>query len=180
MRGAGKRWRWLMVPMAAATLTGCGSDTAVPPGLADRAPIVVPDPSGRTGQPLPSAASVTGEAPSSVTDAQADIEIADQVGDGRSVVLESVDTALGLVHIVIETADGRVLGSDLRTSGLQPVTLRLSQPVSAPTTLIGRMLADDGDGILERGIDQPVIDEEGEQVDEDFDYRLPASPSHDG
>ena len=32
------------------------------------------------------------------------------------------------------------------------------------------MLADDGDGILEVGVDRPVIDDEGEQVAEDFDY----------
>jgi hypothetical protein len=50
------------------------------------------------------------------------------------------------------------------------VTLRLDRPVPGPTELMGRMLADDGDGILELGVDRPVIDDEGEQVAEDFDY----------
>jgi hypothetical protein len=100
----------------------------------------------------------------------ADLDIDDQVGDGRSVVIEAVDTDLRAVHIVIETRDGQILGSDLRTAGLQPVTLRLDQVVSEPTELVGRMLADDGDGILEVGVDRPVIDDEGEQVAEDFDY----------
>jgi hypothetical protein len=115
--------------------------------------------------------SVTGgDEPSSVTDPLADLDIDDQVGDGRSVVIEAVDTDLRAVHIVIETRDGQILGSDLRTAGLQPVTLRLDQVVSEPTELVGRMLADDGDGILEVGVDRPVIDDEGEQVAEDFDY----------
>jgi hypothetical protein len=100
----------------------------------------------------------------------ADLDIDDQVGNGRSVVIEAVDTDLPAVHIVIETRDGLVLGSDMRTAGLQPVTLRLNEPVPEPMELVGRMLADDGDGILELGADRPVIDDEGEQVAEDFDY----------
>jgi len=118
----------------------------------------------------PSAGSVTGDDSSPVTDPAADLDIDDQVGDGRSVVIEAVDTDLRAVHIVIETRDGQILGSDLRTAGLQPVTLRLDQPVPGPAKLVGRMLADDGDGILEIGADRPVIDEEGEQVAENFDY----------
>jgi hypothetical protein len=105
-----------------------------------------------------------------VTDPRADLDIDDQVGDGFSVVIEAVDTDLPAVHIAIETADGVLLGSDLRTEGLQPVTVRLDQPVPGPMELVGRMLSDDGDGILELGVDRPVIDDEGEQVAEDFDY----------
>jgi len=161
---------WLTVPVAVMALTGCASSADPVPEGADLAPIVVPESNTATGQPLTSTASVTEDEPSSVTDAMADIDIDDQVGDGRSVVIEAVDTDLPAVHIVIETRDGVVLGSDLRTAGLQPVTLRLEQPVPEPTELVGRMLADDGDGILEIGVDWPVIDDEGEPVAEDFDY----------
>jgi len=109
---------------------------------------------------------------SPVTDASADLDIDDQAGDGLTVIIESVDTDLQAVHIVIETRDGQVLGSDLRTAGLQPVTMRLDQEVPESMELVGRMLADDGDGILEIGIDRLVVDDEGEQVTEDFDYVL--------
>lgn len=149
----GTGWVWLAVPATVTALAGCASAVDVAPEGADLTPIVVTLPSG---------------SPSS--DPAADLDIDDQVGDGRSVVIEAVDTDLRAVHIVIETRDGQILGSDLRTAGLQPVTLRLDQVVSEPTELVGRMLADDGDGILEVGVDRPVIDDEGEQVAEDFDY----------
>lgn len=164
----GMRWAWLAVPVATVVLAGCSSAADVAPEGADLAPIVVTLPSG--SQSSSSAMSVTGDESSSVTDPLADLDIDDQVGDGRSVVIESVDTDLPAVHIVIETREGIVLGSDLRTAGLQPVTLSLDQPVPEPTELVGRMLADDGDGILDVGADRPVIDDEGEQVAEDFDY----------
>ena len=157
----GTRWAWLAVPLAAAALAGCASVADVAPEGADLEPIVVTFPSSGV-TPSPSAGSVT--------DPLADLDIDDQVGNGRSVVIEAVDTDLPAVHIVIETRDGLVLGSDMRTAGLQPVTLRLNEPVPEPMELVGRMLADDGDGILELGADRPVIDDEGEQVAEDFDY----------
>lgn len=149
----GTGWVWLAVPATATALAGCASAVDVAPEGANLTPIVVTLPSG---------------SPSS--DPLADLDIDDQVGDGRSVVIEAVDTDLRAVHIVIETRDGQILGSDLRTAGLQPVTLRLDQVVFEPTELVGQMLADDGDGILEVGVDRPVIDDEGEQVAEDFDY----------
>lgn len=162
--------RVLAAPFAVAALAGCSSSDASAPQGADLAPIVVQDSNAVSDAPSPTAASVTADSTSPVTDPRADLDIDDQVGDGQSVVIESVDTDLPAVHIVIETRDGVVLGSDLRTSGLQPVTLRLSQSVPGPTELVGRMFADNGDGILQIGIDQPVIDDEGEQVAEDFDY----------
>jgi hypothetical protein len=164
------RWVWFGVPVAAAMLTGCASAGGEAPADANLDPIVVTFPSSTVGSGTSPSGSVTDHASTSVTDPLADLDIDDQVGDGRSVVIEAVDTDLPAVHIVIETRDGLVLGSDLRTAGLQPVTLRLEQPVPEPTELVGRMLVDDGDGILEIGVDRPVIDDEGEQVAEDFDY----------
>lgn len=164
-------WRWLTLTALAIALSGCSSATGAAPEGVDLAPIVVADLDGESQSSLPSAASVTGEM-LSVTDASADLDIDDQAGDGRTVIIESVDTDLQAVHIVIETQDGQVLGSDLRTAGLQPVTMRLNQMVPESMELVGQMLADDGDGILEIGIDGPVIDDEGEQVAEDFDYVL--------
>ncbi len=152
----------------------CASVADTAPAGADLDPIVVAFPSS-SGSSAPVAAPVTGDGPSRVTDPSADLDIDDQVGDGRSVVIEAVDTDLPAVHIVIETRDGVVLGSDLRTAGLQPVTLRLDEPVPGTAELVGRMLADDGDGILDVGADRPVIDDEGEQVAEDFDYVLTAA-----
>ena len=173
-----KRWGWLVVPVAVASLAGCSSTSNEVAGGADLAPVVLSPANSSDTSAAPSAGSVTGGTSSSVTesaiepvtDPMADLDIDDQVGDGLSVIIESVDTDLPNVHIVIETRDGLVLGSDLRTAGLQPVTLRLDQRVPERTKLVGRMLADDGDGILEIGVDRPVIDNEGELVAEDFDY----------
>lgn len=165
------QWRWLTLTTVAIALSGCSSVNEAAPEGADLTPIVVADLGGESESSLPSAASVTGDV-SAVTDARADLDIDDQAGDGSTVVIESVDTNLQAVHIVIETRDGQVLGSDLRTAGLQPVTMRLDQVVPESMELVGRMLADDGDGILEIGIDRTVVDDEGEQVAEDFDYVL--------
>lgn len=165
------RRRWLVVPAVALMLAGCSSSDRAAPPDADLAPIVVADASVES-QPSPSpspSVSVTGEE-SPVTDPRADLDIDDQVGDGRTVVVEAVETDLSAVHLVIETRDGRILGSDLITAGLQPVTLRLDQAVPEPMELVGRILADNGDGILEVGIDLPVVDDEGEHVTEDFNY----------
>jgi hypothetical protein len=160
---------WAALPVAAVALAGCGSGVDAAPDGADLSPVVV-DLAGAAPSAAPAAGSSVAVDPTSLTDPRADLDIDDQVGDGSSVVIESVDTDLPAVHVVIMGEDGSVLGSVLRTAGLQPVTLRLDRPVPGPTELMGRMLADDGDGILELGVDRPVIDDEGEQVAEDFDY----------
>lgn len=174
----GLRCGWWVVPVAVVALAGCSSAPDVAPEGADLAPVMVSLPSVGPAS-SPPAVSVTGDGSSPVTDHLADLDIDDQVGGGLSVVVEAVDTDLPAVHVVIETRDGLVLGSDLRTAGLQLVTLRLDQRVPEPTELVGRMLADDGDGILEFGVDRPVIDGEGEQVAEDFDYVLTQAQSAD-
>ena len=160
---------WLSASLIVLGLSACASGSDARPAGIDVSPIVV-DLAESSVPSTGHSGSVTGAEPPPVTDPRADLDIDDQVGDGLTVVMEAVDTDLTVVHIAIETADGVLLGSDLRTEGLQPVTVRLDQPVPGPMELVGRMLSDDGDGILELGVDRPVIDEEGEQVAEDFDY----------
>jgi hypothetical protein len=82
------------------------------------------------------------------------------------VVIEAVDTDLPAVHIVIGHGTGWCW-PDMRTAGLSR-DLRLNEPVPEPMELVGRMLADDGDGILERAT-APSSTTRG-AGGEDFDY----------
>ncbi len=77
--------------------------------------------------------------------------------------------------VVITDEAGTVLGWDIASPGVQLVSVRLSSPIPASAELLGTLVRDDGDGVLDLATDLPVIDDEGEPVEEDFDYRVSGS-----
>jgi len=131
---------WLSIPLIVLGVSACASGSDALPAGIDVSPIVV-DLAERSVPSTSPSGSVDGGGAAPVTDPRADLDIDDQVGDGLTVVMEAVDTDLPVVHIAIETADGVLLGSDLRTEGRQPVTVRLDQPVpgSCPTTAMASL-----------------------------------------
>lgn len=97
-----------------------------------------------------------------VVDPLADLDIDDQRGDGTSVVVESLTTGLPGVELVLVDGQGRTLVTMPVKPGVQPVTVELRVRLERSQEVRGMLMSSDGSGIL--------IDDDGETVEEDFDY----------
>jgi hypothetical protein len=111
-------------------------------------------------------------------DTDADVEVEDQQGDGRSVRIERAVVGRGSGHVAIFATDGTLLGSAEVTRTVSPVTVRLDTPITASGEFVAVLFADDGDGVLDLAVDEPVndggddADDRLELEDEDFTYVL--------
>jgi hypothetical protein len=105
-----------------------------------------------------------------VSDSFAELEIEDQAGNGQSVELDEVRLSLGLGFLVITNQEGSVLGYATVTPDSQPVSVSLTSKVTSSQELIGLLFLDDGDGEFSSQIDPKILGDEGEPVEEDFDY----------
>ncbi|NHC16410.1 DUF7282 domain-containing protein [Motilibacter deserti] len=106
-----------------------------------------------------------------LVDTQAELEVEDQRGDGRSVRIEQARTSRGSGHVAVFTGT-TLLGSAAVTSGSQPVSIPLSTAVVGSGELVAVLYGDDGDGTFDPTGDPLILDEDGEREDEDFDYRV--------
>lgn len=106
-----------------------------------------------------------------LADELADLDVEDQRGDGRSVLVDEARSGQAVTLIGIYDAGQNLLGSDEVRSGSQPVTVELDRPITSSQELFAVLHADsNGNGKLDA--DDAVLVEEGEQVTEDFDYVL--------
>jgi len=105
-------------------------------------------------------------------DRYAEIEIDDQVGDGTMVEIDEIRISAADSFLVIYNNQGLVLSSALVTPQSQPVTVKLQVPVTSSQELEAALYLDNGDGIFDLTSDLPILDEEGDLVHEDFEYRL--------
>lgn len=105
---------------------------------------------------------------SAVFDKNAEIEISDQSGDGKSIVIKEVEVSIDNLWLVISTSSGLTLATVMTTTQFKPVTVSLFRTVTSSQKLIARLYRDDGDGLFERLQDAPVFEEPGELVEEDF------------
>lgn len=105
-------------------------------------------------------------------DPRADLDIDDQYGDGWSVVIDSVRVTRDDVHLVILDDRGSVLGSQAVTPGVQPVQIVLDRRVDSSGDLYGVLILDDGDGSFDPQVDAPLLDDDDEIIEEDFEYYL--------
>ena len=161
--------------VTAISLVGCGQDAQPEPvGDAIRLSPSLPSASGSAASgpaasgPAASGPSGSAPSPASVIDRTADIDVDDQVGDGRSVQIDSVRTGrAGARLVIIDASTGKVVGSDVLRPGVQLVTVRLDTPLEASGELLARLVVDNETGTVDI-----VIDDEGEAVEEDFDYEL--------
>lgn len=119
--------------------------------------------------PEPSTSSIPAP-PNAAADAVADLEVDDQIGNGREVTVTSVLLGRGPAIMVITDRNGNVLGTKKVSPRTQPVTVRLHQPVTVSQELLATLYLDDGDGAFDPQKDTPMVDEESEPVGEDFDY----------
>jgi hypothetical protein len=164
---------------AALSLTGCVSAQAPEPG---QAPIVLssgtasPSSTTRPLHPTSAPTATGGAAPvaADVLDRGAELKASDQAGGGLTVRVVEVrlSTTPGLV-VVIDTRTRAVLGTAAVGAGTtRDVTVTLTSRVAGPGELLVVLCADDGDGRFDPATDGRVVDDEGEPVDEDIDYRL--------
>lgn len=152
----------LVVVPAMVVLAGCGgATTTTETAPAERSAIELPTQDAMTTRPAPSGTAV---------DPVADVEVEDQSGDGTEVIVSAIAMSRGNGILVIRDAAGQVLGVADVSPATQPVTIRLDRPVTTSQELVATLYADDGDGRLERKQDQPLLDDEGEAVSEEFDY----------
>jgi hypothetical protein len=136
----------LVLPAAAALilLSGCGDDA--PEG---DAPVSSPATAGET--------TVAPEGESG-SDQQADLEFADQSGDGSSVVVDTVSAPQGGFVVVTAAGSAAPLGSaQFEVGTTDDVAVPLDTPLTAAADLTATLYADtDGDGAFDPTADQAV------------------------
>lgn len=144
------------------------SSPANPDGTASGPP-ATSDPAAPSSTPQ-----TGGAAPvvAAVRDAAAEVDVDDQRGDGTTVVVREVRLPTTDGHVVVIDPRSRaVLGSaPVRAGSTRTVTLTLSTPVQVSGELVALLYADDGDGRFDPSTDAGVVDDDGEAVDEDFEY----------
>lgn len=180
LRAAGKA---TAVAAVALLLAACGSDdpqastepavtldsTTTPTAAAPATPGATTNPNPDVGGGQSDDFVLVG-APTLV-DELADLDVEDQRGDGRSVLVDEARSGQSVTLIGIYDAGQNVLGFGEVHSGSQPVTIELTRPVTSSQELFAVLHADsNGNGKLDS--DDAVLVEEGEQVTEDFDYVL--------
>lgn len=105
-------------------------------------------------------------------DARAEIEIDDQVGNGRSVMIEEIRVGREGTFLVIYDGSGLVLGTTEVSPQSQPVTVELAVELERSQELQATLYLDNGDGVFDLNTDLPLLDYEGELIHEDFYYRV--------
>jgi hypothetical protein len=144
-------------------LSGCGTGVTTTPNLPN---IVL---NGSENRPP---IKQSNSAIETFSDAFAELEIEDQSGDGRQIVIEEIRITNRLGFVGILDAEGKLLGYSKVTNQSQPVSVRLETAVSSNSKLFARLYADNGDISFDELTDFPVLDDDGELVIEDFDYWL--------
>lgn len=190
-RGAARRAASLaLVAAVALGVSACGAD---PEPEVVGAPIVLSsspaNPGGTASDtPTPTTPAIpTPPSPSStvapggaapvvavVRDAAAEVDVDDQRRDGSTVAVQQVRLPTTDGHVVVIDPRSRaVLGSAPVTAGTtRTATVRLTTPVQASGELVALLYADDGDGRFDPTTDAGVVDDDGEAVDEDFEYTV--------
>lgn len=145
-------------------LSACGADTGQATSV-DTAPILI-------GETPREASQDFGLPARPAYDPRADLDIDDQFGDGRSVVIDSVRVTRDGVHLVVLDERGSILGSQAVIPGVQPVQIDLARPVTTSGDLHAVLVLDDGNGRIDPGTDLPLLDDDDEIIEEDFEYYL--------
>lgn len=181
-RGAARRAASLaLVAAVALAVSACGADpepeVVGAPIVLSSSPANVDATASGTPSPAPPASAQTGGAApvvAVVRDAAAEVDVEDQRGDGTTVAVQEVRLPTSDGHVVVIDPRSRaVLGSAPVTAGTtRTATVRLTTPVQASGELVALLYADDGDGRFDPTTDAGVVDDDGEAVDEDFEYTV--------
>ncbi len=152
--------------IGAITLSGCGADAGEAAPV-DSAPIVIGD-SPRVASPDVDSRTLM------AVDPRADLDIDDQYGDGRSVVIDSVRVTRDDVYLVILDERGSILGAKPVPPGVQPVQIDLDRRIETSGDYYGVLVLDDGDARIDLATDRPLLDDDDDDdiIEEDFEYYL--------
>lgn len=170
-----------LVAAVALAVSACGND---PEPEVIGAPIVLSgspanDDATASGTPSPAptaSAQTGGAAPvvAVVRDDDAEVDVDDQRGDGTTVLVREVRLPTTDGHVVVIDPRSRaVLGSaPVRAGTTRAVTIDLTTPVQAGGELVALLYADDGDGRFDPTTDAGVVDDDGDAVDEEFEFTV--------
>ena len=158
---------------AALAATGCSGDGDE--ASAPAAQTVTVTQKASEPETKPETSTTANEPPSGVAatlvDRNADLSLDDQAGAGRRVRVQEVAISGGTGHVAIYAASGRLLGARKISATVRSTTVPLSRPVPRTSELLAVLYGDDGNGAFSEA-DPRVIDEDGELLDDTFDYRL--------
>lgn len=107
---------------------------------------------------------------SPVSDSFAELDIDDQEGSGFEVKVEEVRLSLGKAFLVISSSQGEVIGYAVVTPDSQPVVIELDGKVAFSQKLTAGLYLDNGDEVFSKDSDRALKDEDGDLVEEEFDY----------
>lgn len=133
-----------------------GTDTGTGTGTATASPATVDDPLLRAL--LGSATART------VVDAEAELDVDDQSGDGRTVRIREVALSRGDGFVVVldpRDRESPVLGTALVTRTSAPTSVRLDDPITGSGRYLAVLFADDGDGVFDPARDAVVLEARG-------------------
>lgn len=154
----------LMAISATVLISGCSSQAE------DRLNLTAIQLASPSPSSTPQSTESEAEPNTPVSDSFAELEIEDQGGEGKRVEVEEVRLGVGLGFLVITTQDGTILGYATATPDSQPVSVALTSPITSSQELIGILFLDNGDGEFSSTTDSRIRDDDGELVEEDFDY----------
>lgn len=102
-------------------------------------------------------------------DPDAEIEIEDQVGDGRSLNIDEVEFSLNHVWLVIRSKNGEIFHTELLSYGVKKVSLQLDKALQTGEYLVS-LHSDNGDKVFDENLDLLIRGHENEMAREDFEY----------
>jgi hypothetical protein len=110
--------------------------------------------------------------PEYVLDPGIEIEIEDQQGDGRSVQVEYARVGRGDAFLVISNEQGEILGHSPIDPHTQVLAVSFYKPLASSQVLNASLRWDDGDGVLNPEADAVMLEQRGEDAEEDFYYEV--------
>lgn len=116
--------------------------------------------------------SSSSSATTTVYDREAELGIEDQVGNGKTVVIEEFEVNIDNLWLVIRTKSQRVLLAMLTNTESKPVTVQLNSAITSSQELFAYLYLDNGDGYFDSELDSVVYEEPGELIEEDFMYEV--------
>jgi hypothetical protein len=166
---------------ATALLLGaCGADTNEAPAPVAPATVAA-EPSATATSAAPSSSTPASPSSSSspaaentVEDNRAELDVDDQRGDGRSVLVQEARLTSGTGFVAIYNRDNKLLGS-AKIGSAPAVTVKVDERITTTAEYRAVLFADEGDGSFDAKDDRRVVesdDDGSEAIDDDFDYRV--------
>ncbi len=152
-----------------------GTDSPPPPGI-----VLSTSPGTDTSAATPGPSSRSPADPDGaervapvVLDAEAELEVEDQSGDGNTVRIHEAAVTATRAHVaVVSQQSQEILGVVLVDPGEHSPVIRLDHPLDVSQNLTVMLYADDGDRRFDPAADGRIVDDDGEAIVDYLYYRL--------